>query len=77
MATAQELADQALTLARRCLEAHRAELARLAEGDAELLRQAAEWVRLAHPHRRETERTTEHLAFALLTAAYAEIIQRP
>ncbi len=76
MASAPELAETALALARQCLDAHRDTLLRLADGDADLLRLAAEQVRARHAGLPETTRTTEHLAFSLLTAAFVALTQQ-
>lgn len=76
MATAQNLADTALALARECLAAHRDTLLQLADGDADLVRLAAERVREHAAQRHETERTAEHMAFSLLTAAFADLVRQ-
>ncbi len=76
MASAQQLADRALVIARQCLDAHRGELLILAEGDSDLVRLAAARVRSMNIQRPETDRTAEHLAFSLLTAAFADVIHQ-
>ncbi len=72
MARSQELADLALELAQECLRTNRDKIARLAAGDREALLRASDIVRGARSAHPEIERSAEHIAFSLLTAAFAE-----
>ncbi len=76
MATAQELTDRALQLARAFLEAHSGELTQLADGDTEALSRATRLVHSARLDAAELQRGTEHIAFTLLSAAYVETTRR-
>lgn len=73
MATSREVADSALASARQVLAAEHGQLATLAAGDRETLIQAARLVRTNRVGRPERERAAEHIAFALLMAAYNEV----
>ncbi len=70
MATPQEVADRALAIAQEFVAAHCDELAALAGQRRRLLLDAQERVHATHMMSTERERTAEHIAFALLTAAY-------
>jgi hypothetical protein len=76
MATGRQLADTALAQARACLSSYLSDLTAQAAGDLEALRTAAELVRATHARLPERQRTVEHLAFSLLTAAYSEAVQQ-
>ncbi|HZU76093.1 MAG TPA: hypothetical protein VFA70_04965 [Dehalococcoidia bacterium] len=76
MATAQELADAALQLARGFLASHPLELAALAAGDTAALVQATRLVHGGLPSRPARARADEHIAFALLSTAFQEAVQR-
>jgi hypothetical protein len=76
MATPKELADTALALAQRCIATHQDALVTLADGDAIALTQAAQLVLLTNARTPERERTVEHLAFVLLTAAFGQVTRQ-
>jgi hypothetical protein len=70
MATPEEVAETALALARRFLDSQRERLGALATEEVATLRRAQELIHAANRHAPEHTRTREHIAFALLTAAY-------
>lgn len=76
MSDAKKVAERAIELARRYLEADSRELAQLAGGNMDVLREAA---RVVQQHQSHPEGTSvlspEHLAFTLITAAY-DILRR-
>jgi hypothetical protein len=77
MATGQQLADTALTHARRCLAECLGNLIQLATGDTEALLAAAHIVRATNAEAPEATRSAEHIAFALLTAAFTAAATDP
>lgn len=73
MATSQELADHALTLARAFLAAHHGELAALADYHPETLITAAGIMQAAPGAAAEAGRGPEHIAYTLLAVAFTEL----
>ena len=75
MATGQSLAARALQLAQECINSFGTELVDLAEGDIEALVTASRIIRSSQTRSPESERTAEHIAFALLTRAFFAVAQ--
>lgn len=73
MATADELAADALEVANKFLAEQRQRLVEQAAGDLGLLAVAARIVQEEVPNRSPSVHGGEHLAFTLLTAAYEAI----
>ena len=71
MATPEQLAERAIGLARGCLDDLQEELKHLADEELPALLDAANIVRRTKEHLAEIERGVEHMAFTLLTTAFA------
>ena len=70
MSTAREIADQSMKLANEFTDSTRDRLLEMADGNMELLREAADMVRESSGGGSALGHSTEHLAFSLITAAY-------
>ena len=75
--TGRQLADKALDQARQCLAEHLSGLAADAADDLDVLRAAAEVLRVTDRGRPAIERTVQHMAFTFVTALYAEAVGNP
>ncbi|HVH64393.1 MAG TPA: hypothetical protein VM674_00025 [Candidatus Acidoferrum sp.] len=71
---AHEIADWSMELAGKFLEQTKDEVLAMADGNAEVLREAAEIVRARATGGPALSHSAEHLAFSLITAAHNVIL---
>lgn len=71
---AREIADRSMELAGEFLDQTRDEVLAMADGNVEVLREAAEIVRARATGGPALSHSAEHLAFSLITAAHTVIL---
>ncbi len=74
MSTAREIADKSMELATEFMDSTRDRMLEMAEGDTNLLREAADIVRGRATEGPALSHSAEHLAFSLITAAHKVLV---
>lgn len=74
MSTAREIADQSMDLATEFMHSTRDRVLAMADGNMDLLREAADIVRGRATRGPALSHSAEHLAFSLITAAHRVLL---